>query len=53
MKRSRRNHLSKFEFRMTLQAFGGDAPLAVLASRYRAHATQIAAWRKQALERLQ
>ena len=52
MKRSRRNHASKFKARIALEALRGDLTLAELASRHGVHATQIAAWRKQALEHL-
>ena len=52
MKRSRRNHSSKFKARVALEALRGDASLAELGSRHGVHATQIAAWRKQALEHL-
>ena len=48
MKRSRRNHSSKFKARVALEALRGDATL----SEPGVHATQIAAWRKQALEHL-
>ncbi len=50
MKRSRRNHSSKFKARIALEAMRGDATLAELASRHGVHATQIATWRKQLLE---
>jgi transposase-like protein len=50
MKRSRRNHSSKFKARVALEALRGDATLAQLASRHGVHATQIATWRKQLLE---
>ena len=52
MKRSRRNHSSKFKARVALEALRGDATLAELGSRHGVHATQIAAWRKQVLEHL-
>ena len=50
MKRSRRNHASKFKARIALEALKGDATLAQLASRHGVHATQIATWRKQLVE---
>ena len=50
MKRSRRNHSSKFKARIALEALKGDATLAQLASRHGVHATQIATWRKQFLD---
>jgi transposase len=50
MKRSRRNHSSKFKARIALEALRGDATLAELASRHGVHATQITTWRKQLLE---
>ena len=49
MKRSRRNHSSKFKARIALEALRGEATLAELASRHGVHATQIATWRKQLL----
>ena len=52
MERSRRNHSSKFKARVALEALRGDATLTELGSRHGVHATQIAAWRKQALEHL-
>ena len=51
MKRSRRNHSSKFKARVAVETLRGDASLAGLGSRHGVHA-QIAAWRKQALEHL-
>ena len=50
MKRSRRNHSSKFKARVALEALRGDMTLAQLASRHSLHTTQIATWRKQLLE---
>ena len=50
MKRSRRNHASKFKARIALEAVKGDVTLAALASRHGVHATQIATWRKHLLE---
>ena len=50
MKRTRRNHSSKFKARIALEALRGDATLAEIASRHGVHATQIATWRKQLLD---
>ena len=51
MRRSRRNHSSKFKARIALEALRGDATLADLASRHGVHVNQkIATWRKQLLE---
>jgi transposase-like protein len=50
MKRSRRNHSSKFKARGPLETLRGEATLAELGSRHGVHANQIATWRKQLLE---
>lgn len=51
MKRPRRNHSAKFKARIALESLRGEATLAELASRHGVHATQIATWRTQLLER--
>ena len=50
MKRSRRNHSSKFKAKIALEALRGESTLSVLASRHGVHTNQIATWRKQLLE---
>jgi transposase-like protein len=50
MKRSRRNHSSKFKARVALEALRGEATLAELAQCHGVHASQITAWRKQLFE---
>ena len=50
MKRSRRNHSSKFKARVALEALRGESTLAALSSRHGAHANQIGTWRTQLLE---
>ena len=50
MKRSRRNHSSKFKAKIAFEALRGDSTLSELGSRHSVHTTQIATWRKQLLE---
>lgn len=49
MKRSRKNHTTKFKAKVALEALRGKVTLAEIASRHGVHATQISAWRKQLL----
>ena len=51
MKRSRRNHSPAFKAKVALQAIRGDKTLVELAQQHQVHATQIAAWKQQLLER--
>jgi len=50
MKRSRRNHSSKFKAKVALEALRGEATLVELAQRHGVHPNQIATWRRQLLE---
>lgn len=51
MRRPRRNHSPAFKAKVALAAFRGDKTLAELASQFGVHATQIAAWKKQLLDK--
>jgi transposase-like protein len=51
MRRSRRNHSPTFKAKVALQAIRGDKTLVELAQQHQVHATQIAAWKQQLLER--
>ena len=50
MKRTRRNHTTKFKAKVALEALRGEATLAEIAVRHGVHPTQIATWRKQLLD---
>jgi|SRR5271165_1948954 len=50
MKRSRRNHTTKFKAKVALEALRGEATLAEIAARHGVHPSQIVTWRKQLLE---
>ena len=51
MRRPRRNHGAAFKARVALEALRGEQTLAELAQKYDAHATQIAAWKSELLQR--
>jgi transposase len=51
-KRSRRNHSPAFKAKVALAAFKGEATLAELAQRFDVHATQIAQWKQQLIDRV-
>ena len=50
-RRSRRNHSPEFKAKVALAAVRGDKTLAELGEQYGVHATQIAQWKTQLLER--
>jgi transposase-like protein len=49
---ARKTFSKEFKARVALEALRGEKTVAQLASEYGVHATQINAWRKQALEGL-
>ncbi len=48
----RRRHGAKFKVRVVLEALKGDKSMGALAGLYQVHPSQIAAWKKRALEGL-
>ena len=52
MKRGRRNHSGAFKAKVALEAIKGLKTTAELASQYEVHPSQIANWKKQALDAL-
>jgi putative transposase len=52
MKKGRRNHSAEFRARVAVESIKGLRTTAELASEYEIHPTQIAKWKKQALEGL-
>ena len=50
MARKRRAFTGPFRAKVALAAIRGEGTLAELASRFEVHATQVAAWKKQAIE---
>jgi len=52
MKKGKRNHSGGFKARVALEALKGARTAAELASAYEVHPTQIALWKREALEGL-
>ena len=52
MRRPRRNHSAAFKARVALEAIRGEKTVAQIATHHEVHATQVAAWKTQALESL-
>lgn len=52
MRRPRRNHSGAFKARVALEAIRGEKTVAQIAAQHQVHATQVTAWKQQALENL-
>jgi transposase len=50
--RTRRRFSAEFKAKVALEAIQGDLTVAELASKYEVHPTQIAAWKREAIEKL-
>lgn len=52
MRRPRRNHSPTFKARVALEAIRGEKTVAQIAAHHQLSATQVTAWKSQALENL-
>ena len=52
MRRPRRNHSAAFKARVALEAIRGEKTVAEIAAHHEVHATQVTAWKTQALENM-
>ena len=52
MRRPRRNHSAAFKARVALEAIRGERTVAEIAAHHEVHATQVTAWKTQALENM-
>ncbi len=50
---SKKNHSPSFKAKVAAEAIKGELTVAEIAAKYGVHPTQIARWKKQALENLQ
>ena len=53
MSKKRRNFSSKFKSKVALEAIRGELTLTELAGKHEVHQSQVAAWKKQALDGMQ
>ena len=52
MRRPRRNHSAAFKARVALEAIRGEKTVVEIAAHHEVHATQVTAWKTQALENM-
>ena len=52
MSSKRRSHTAEFKAKVALEALRGELTANEIASRYEVHPTQIAKWKKQAMEQI-
>ena len=52
MRKPRRNHSAAFKARVALEAIRGEKTVAEIAAHHEVHATQVTAWKTEALENL-
>lgn len=53
MSKKRRNFSGKFKTKVALEAIRGELTLTELASKHEVHQSQVAAWKKQAVDGMQ